>query len=339
MTKTKHEGIYFKVNAAGYKIYIARWYANGKDNQKVIGREPQINLAMAVKKRIEIVEQDKNPIFIEPTLSSAFESYIQTYESIRNPEWAYNYRMSFKKNCITIADNKPSQITTNQIQAICIQMIGKGLKPKTAKTVKDMLQAFYKHYCMTTGTTHSPAMNVKIPSVYNERDLCLTLEQIRDLVKAIKEYPDDDMRLFFMFVLHGRRRLETLKLQMSDFDFVNMKYTIKAENSKTRRQYEYPITDMLFDEIKDLSEFPTISTTKVEWHFKQLKKRAGIQNTDFRTHDFRHIVGTIGVNNGLSLEQIGKALGHNSINTTRRYSNVRLKQANTVITSVLSTIS
>ena len=52
----------------------------------------------------------------------------------------------------------------------------------------------------------------------------------------------------------------------------------------------------------------------------RIKKKAGLN--DLRLHDLRHTFASVGVARGLGLPIIGKALGHNSTQTTGRYAHL-----------------
>ena len=51
----------------------------------------------------------------------------------------------------------------------------------------------------------------------------------------------------------------------------------------------------------------------MDYHWKNIRIDTGLRNLNM--HDLRHIVGGYGVNNGFSLEVVGKTLGH----TTKYY--------------------
>ena len=66
-----------------------------------------------------------------------------------------------------------------------------------------------------------------------------------------------------------------------------------------------------------MSDFP-----RTLW--KDIKKKL---NIEMRIHDFRHLLGFTLVNNNVPLEVISKTLGHKSIKTTQRYSNMKEEMA------------
>ena len=63
-----------------------------------------------------------------------------------------------------------------------------------------------------------------------------------------------------------------------------------------------------------------IKLTTVENGFNAALKRAGIE--DFRFHDLRHTFASHLVMSGVSLEVVGKVLGHSDSRMTQRYAHL-----------------
>ena len=56
----------------------------------------------------------------------------------------------------------------------------------------------------------------------------------------------------------------------------------------------------------------------------RLKKKL---NIEMRIHDFRHLLGFTLINNNVPIEIVSRAMGHRSIKTTQRYSNMKEEMA------------
>ena len=54
LEKTKYDGLYYRLDKNGKKVYVARIYKDGKDTTKTLGKEPQLNLKVANKMRLDI---------------------------------------------------------------------------------------------------------------------------------------------------------------------------------------------------------------------------------------------------------------------------------------------
>ena len=64
------------------------------------------------------------------------------------------------------------------------------------------------------------------------------------------------------------------------------------------------------------------------------KLREGTTYADVRIHDLRHTFASIGIMEGLTLEQIGGLLGHKAAATTKRYAHLMDEAAQTAASKV-----
>ncbi|MGO8422524.1 tyrosine-type recombinase/integrase [Rhizobium ruizarguesonis] len=145
-----------------------------------------------------------------------------------------------------------------------------------------------------------------------------------------------------LFILTGARRGEILKLKWSNVDLERS--LLFLDDSKTRKKtiilnspaqyilHELPKMGMYVipGEPKTLpdgtvQERPR-SDLKRPWH--HVRKRAGLDasaddpNVRVRIHDLRHTHASVGVEANLSLQIIGKLLGHTQAKTTERYAHL-----------------
>ena len=64
--------------------------------------------------------------------------------------------------------------------------------------------------------------------------------------EGISLHTSDKLKDFFLFLLFsGCRRTEAACMQWADINFKNKTFTIKAENNKTSRSRELPLSDIL----------------------------------------------------------------------------------------------
>jgi site-specific recombinase XerD len=67
---------------------------------------------------------------------------------------------------------------------------------------------------------------------------------------------------------------------------------------------------------------PVLCNQKMNEYLKEIAELCGIEK-DISTHTGRHTFATLALNNGVSLENVSKMLGHSSIKMTKRYARVR----------------
>jgi len=348
MTKTNYDGVYYVVGADGRKNFKVRFWVDGKEYKRTIGKEPKWSARSAWFERERLIEEAATGETVRiGRLDDMFAEYLEERAPKMSKHWKKNNYYTYRKHVSpNIGKMKADAIKRHQIQGVIDSMLNAGYKPKTAKDVKDMLSAFFRYYDLP-----NPAAKVELPKFDNAVRFELSLEECRNVYHAIVNDDNIKMRCFFLFLLHGRRRGEVLSLKIENIDFDAKTYTVEFGANKRRKTVAHPLTPILEEAVlemvrseKILSGFlfrskridGPISYNVVDRHWGKLRKKAGVPS--MRLHDLRHMIGSLGVNMGASLEQIGKVLDHTNIATTKRYSNVRIKQAGELLDELLSSL-
>ncbi|MGR9539376.1 tyrosine-type recombinase/integrase [Rhizobium leguminosarum] len=145
-----------------------------------------------------------------------------------------------------------------------------------------------------------------------------------------------------LFILTGARRGEILKLKWSNVDL--QRGLLFLDDSKTRKKtiiLNGP-AQLILTELPNVGPYvipgePKVladgkiqhrprSDLKRPWH--HVRKRAGLDASAddpklrVRIHDLRHTHASVGVEANLSLQIIGKLLGHTQMKTTERYAHL-----------------
>ncbi len=151
----------------------------------------------------------------------------------------------------------------------------------------------------------------------------LTVAEINELLKVIKEADDQDYLDLVQIYLHtGTRREEILadRFPWDNVDFVGKRLKIVGKKDKVRF---VPMDDVVFTILKRRSKdknlhvpFPlTYSYTlkKVMKYYEKAKiKKANI-------HTFRRTFGSLLVQQGVSIFTVSKILGHSSVTVTETH--------------------
>jgi integrase len=130
-----------------------------------------------------------------------------------------------------------------------------------------------------------------------------------------------------MAIYTGMRRGELLKLCRSHVDFgLNL---INVTKTKTGKDRTVPMDDSVRETLSRLCEGLTdddyvfmnsktgLNLRDVKHGFGSACREAGINNLTF--HDLRHTFGTRLADAGVDIVKIAELMGHQSIQTTRRY--------------------
>jgi integrase len=340
--KTKFPGIYYTVdNTTKVKTYIARIKVAGLiDTEQIVGYSNdniRTNPSIAHQKRTELIQEIKSGTFNSRKLSlrKLFDDYILHVKTIQKKSTVDTKIYYFNKHFRKLEKKLIADITTNDIQKFVNQLIENGYKPQTAKHLRNLIKAVFNYGIKKLYVNNNPAVRVEIPKFNNERKFYLSEEHSKALYNEILAISDHQYRLMFLFLLRGRRKGEVLSLEWQDVNFKDKYYIIRDTNSKISETQKYLLDDELIAHFKHLNPskqgliFKSYRTGKKmsdfpRYTWREIKKKLGL---DMRLHDFRHLLGFTLVNNNISLEIISKTLGHKSIKTTQRYSNMKEEMA------------
>ena len=350
LEKTKYDGLYYRLDKNDRKVFVARIYKNGKDTTKTLGKEPQLNLKIANKMRLDILDELSQGYSLKnlnKNNNELFKEYLDLRKNSLSDAYLYacekNYNKYIKEK---IGNLQPKNVTIAVFQKIINEMLESGKAPQTAKTIKDMIVAFYKFLPeLGINNIDNIGKGIKIPKFDNCRIIELTDEQTKKLFESLFTYHDIKIRTIFIWLLHGRRKSEVLNMKWENINFDNNTYTIDSSISKIKKTLQFSLTDTLILALKEygikksglvfesnVKNGQTIGKCGMDYHWKNIRIDTGLRNLNM--HDLRHIVGGYGVNNGFSLEVVGKTLGHTTANITQRYSKVQRETVKTVIDSL-----
>jgi len=267
-----------------------------------------------------------------------FTEYINLNQGLQTDYELYNKKLRFNKYIKPfIGSMSLSYIKYKDCQLIVNNVLNEfNLAPKTAKNINAVVQTVFNYAIMNEYTDKNPATLVKIPKFDNKYHLNISKEQIKDLVDSILAFDNPLYKDIFIFALHGRRKTEILSMTWSQVNFETITYSIPAQKNKSRKNDLHEMTPLLLNMLKArYSKAKEINASKKDDYifispatdtclkdirkpFAKLKEIACL--TNFRFHDFRHLLATYTLNSKkLPIEYISQALGHSSIEVTQRY--------------------
>lgn len=334
LISTKYSNLYYYKQDGVYHHFL-RFYHDGKSYKKKIsiGRTHKDAYNIALKTKARILE-DKANKEIE-TFGNLFRRMVAKAKHYKDKQYEYNVTSMFNKHFDAFKDKQLHTITLDELQDFINDKL-EQLSVSSAFQLKRIIIDTYKQ----SKVVENLGNFIVLPKTDNARYFDMPIDDAKKLYKAINSYPDVIYRSLFMFGLYGRRKGEIAYLQWDDIDLKNKRYYIRPEISKTRTHAIYNLTD---EHVKTINQIPVQSdyihvnlNNKPLYYFskrwRKLLKDIGVEYIRF--HDLRHLIGYIAVNEGYSLEQIGKALGHKSTQTTKRYSRVKEEMASVVVNAV-----
>lgn len=167
--------------------------------------------------------------------------------------------------------------------------------------------------------------------VPEQAPLALTAEDFQKLISCIRENWFRELVIFS--VLTGMRRGEILNLRWSDVDLsrklihIQTNGTFKTKQGKRRT---IPLSEAAFYLLaakhgKSPSEYVFTVNDKalnagwVSHLFKRYVREAKLSNPRFRFHSLRHTFASWLLQQGVSIYEVQKLLGHSSVKVTEGY--------------------
>jgi len=240
--------------------------------------------------------------------------YMERYQKQRDP-------FSIKRLLASFGDLTLAGITSTEVE----DYIEKRLHEVKLSTVykefalgRRMLNVARKKW---KWIRDNPFSDVEFPSINNERDRWLTVQEEQNLLVSVKQ---EWLRDIIIFAIHtGCRMGEILSLTWKDnVDMQRKVITIQASKGGIKKAI--PISNYLYEMLLNQSKISHISG-KV-FPFKRSTLKDAFQNAiegsgivNFHFHDLRHTFATRLVQGGVDLYAIQKLLGHKTIRMTERY--------------------
>ena len=291
------------------------------------------------------------------TLNQLFTEYIELIEFTQSNQTIRTKKGYYRKHIKDrFGDKDINSLKYKDFQLFVNDLLKTGLKPKTVKNIKDILQVVYKIAIKMEYTNRNPLLDIEIPKYDNKRYFSHSLEYQQKLIRAIKEFQEPIYRDIFFFLLHGRRLNEVLSLEWDMIDLDRMTYLIPAKINKAKRNMEYKMSTTLFDRLSVYYQKACIEQKKLipkGYIFfnpktgdkfvdlrKPWKRLLATQNLPHtRIHDIRHLIGTYSINHlEIPVEKVSHTLGHTSIEITQKYITQNPETAKEVFEKIINSI-
>lgn len=338
---TQCKGLLLEVRATkGMTFYLKYTDIRGKSRQIKLGDVRDISLAqarqLADKYRNQIAmgedplakkEELKKIPTVAEFISEHYVPYIKTYKR------SWDTDQSLLKNHVipNFGDKYMDEVTKKDV----FQFINKHLathKPGSTNRIIILLRYIYNLAIKwdTPGITKNPTAGIPLLEENNKKERFLTADEANALIGALKK-SDNPMIQYIvpMLILTGARKNEVLKAKWEDFNFEQRIWRIPT--SKSGKARHVPISDgvlSLLNSIPKLDDCDWVFSnprTKEPYRtffcsWNTARKSVGL--SDVRIHDLRHSFASFLVNNGRSIYEVQRILGHTQIKTTQRYAHL-----------------
>jgi integrase len=335
------KGLLLELRASGAKTFYLRYVdLRGKQRQFKIADTRDLSLEQARdqadKLRAQIAMgidpiQERRIIRSTPTLAAfVTESYLPYIKSYKRSS---DTDISILKTHILPAFGVRfmDSIERREVASFAAKLIASH-KPASVNRVMIVLRFIYSVALRweTPGVKANPCRGVRHYEENNKRERFLTQAEAKALIESVQQSENQSLKyIVAMLILTGARKGEVLQAKWDQFHLEQRSWRIPI--SKSGKARRVPINDGLLQLLNNMPKwrgsdylFVNAKTNKPFRTFfnswNQARKRAGLP--DVRVHDIRHSYASFLINNGRSLYEVQRLLGHSQIKTTQRYAHL-----------------
>ena len=205
-------------------------------------------------------------------------------------------------------------ITEHDIQIEVINtMLNANLGGNTIRGMKRILKPLFEENDRLINWK-----KIELPKAPKARKYYKTKEDTLKIVEVLNNYYHPIARGVFKFLLTGRRVNEILYLTHENINYKDMKFTIVAKYAKTNKDFDFPLTPILINAIKEQKtksgRIFKLENRMILEHFKSAMSSIGIY--DMVVHDIRSMVAQTALDNGADIYDVSKMLAHQKVATT-----------------------
>ena len=340
-------GLYIEVRSTspGQGTYYLRYKNDlNKTAHQKIGRTTDLTLGEARKRaklhKAEIAlgsdprgEEKARKLVI--TFTDFFEQNYLPFVTSRKRSWKRDEELFRLRIKGVFGSKRLNEISRQQIQTFHASVMAEGLAAATAdhhlKLIRHSLNLAVEWGMLTA----NPAAGIKQFNEDNKVEHYLNDEELDRLVRVLRSNEPKTVCQVALFLLStGARLSEALQATWSQIDRESRVWRIPAANSKSKRIRSIPLNDSALEVLAQLDSeggndclFVSRQTgerlTSVNRVWSRLRIKAGLPH--LRLHDLRHQFASFLVNNGRTIYEVQKILGHSDTKVTERYAHLSTK--------------
>lgn len=261
----------------------------------------------------------------------------------------------FVSHCSAAPDRVPSvgQVTRLMIREFMAQGRSKGWSQATMARRLAALRGFFDYLVVEEGLPNNPARSLASPKIPKKLPPVMTAEDTNQIVNAVQfdskrdRFPDKVVRDRLIFELlygAGLRVSELVGLNLADIDKAERWIEVRGKGRKERQvPYGERAGEALESYLKVRAKLKAPNAEQAlflhRWgdQFRRLttrsvglivKKYARMLNGDpsLHPHSLRHAFATHLLSEGADLRAIQELLGHASLSTTQKYTQLSMKE-------------
>jgi integrase len=332
-------GFAIRITPIGTKLFLMQARIGGRKQRVTIGRYPDLTVVQARELALQALADMRRGInprikpTAEMTIAQLADKWMADYVRPKlKARTVYDYERLLAQHILpTLGQLSVTGITRDDIVRLHVSM---ARIPRRANYVVSTIRALI-NFGIDLGLrppATNPAKRIKLYRE-NQRERFLTEDEIGKAAEAIatverggKISPHGAAGLR-LALFTGARSGEITAIQWSHIDW--QRRLVRLPDSKTNEPRTIHLSEAALEVLKTVPRVGkfVIAGAKPNECYKNLKRAwivarecAGLQ--DCRLHDLRHSYASLAAGRGVSLQVIGKLLGHRVPQTTARYAHL-----------------
>ncbi len=217
------------------------------------------------------------------------------------------------------------QVNGKESRAFRNWLVSQGLKPASVNAAISAVKSFYDFLIEEEEVKGNPIVTKRL-RIAEEQSLpaFLTEEEERKVLTHLATLPYHIQLAFRTMLACGLRVTEAANLKPEDVVLQQGRVFLMVRHGKGNKERMVPVTDA--DVARELLSFAQtkepgdnlfgVQAGTFKWHAGEIRKATGV---DFHSHRLRHTLATRLLAQGTPIDVVQEVLGHENINTTRRY--------------------
>lgn len=351
-------GFGVRVTESGAVAFILNYRIFGRQRRYTIGPYPELPATAARERAIELRAEiragndplkERDDMRREPLMDDLIDSYLKSDETKKKRP---NTLRDYKRMAEKIIRPKLGKYQLRAINHHDIASLHGSLKdhPYQANRVLALLSSMMSYAMSKKWVDENPCRQVER---YGEekRERYLSADELARFREALDAYHDQNAaNALRLLLLTGARAGEVLKATWEQFDLERGVWTKPSAHTKQKRTEHIPLSAPALELLASMKPAkargplfagaePKRSRVTLRRPWVQACKAAGLVEVEVvkgkrrhevkkyrptvRIHDLRHSFASYLASNGVSLQIIGKLLGHTQAATTMRYAHLQ----------------
>lgn len=280
----------------------------------------------------EVSERSTEVVAYDDTNEKIIKSFVACMiVEGRSPKTLRQYSYSLKRFFNYIGNKPYDQVNAYDVRAWLASLKMSGSKNVSVRNQKNNITPFFTWLHNDGVIAKNPCSPIRPIKVEDEEKSPFSSEEV-DIIRSNCE--DSRLRAIVETLLSsGLRVNELCNLKISDVDFNNLTVSVRCgKGGKDRTAFITPVAKrhiyIYLGDAKHKSEYlftsnldGKYSTSGIGTMMRRLSKKCGFH---VHPHRFRRTLATDLARKGMPIQEIQKLLGHNSIETTRRYTETKI---------------